>query len=1384
MRSLSIFRSAFNNVKNRYSVVTITGLVLIIGVLGYYYYFLVVRSANLDQRQYRALSRIEDQLKTNVDGYKGLAVGQVRAALANIEEGNSKINVSDLDLLCDNVDIANRMLSEELAKVGFLRDAKANRKALLVTHATLGRKQYDEMSGPVSLAKHSAVDSLISIHVDYPWKIDEDHKYVIGVDYTLSLKNAITPLLRYDLYDEYAILFNDSIVFSTTSIGLSTIEFDTLNGDIDNNPTGDGVAKRVAFNGFDYRAYQVGFSVDAETGWSIVGVRSAERFANERRTIPRAFLFGVFILAIFIVLSLPFIKSMIMSRTERLGTLDVIFTAVSLALATSVISILLLNGYLRVDVDQVEQEQQLDALSRLVENHLCAEVDSIATELIAYADFNIRHDELVKTLDSLKATEYDRYSLINDSIKLRSTLQYDSVVYLDLESEIDSDYASATYGGFNNMFLVRNGNTCNDVHESSLNFDVSNRDYVSDWRNGGCMMMSNVRVPVILDAIISWREQEFRGVVSVKPDSSVYEACAMTMLLRSLSHPIIPDKTGFCIFDSKGNVQFHSEAARCLKENIFEECEYDPELIALVTGRAADHLEVEYSGSPQKMYVKPLAQMPYFIATYSELAPVDAIHGQVFGAAFILQALLFSFYIVIVLFGVFVVRRTSRLQNPVLDISIFSPDIDGTERYVGAIFFNILFGIILLISAGLIQGSLTIFFLFFISAPYIILLNILLLSRYTFADVLRKTQRKLFYVIVATVVVVNFVAGYYASSKWIIPLIQFCALLIYFVIENRIYSCAIGGYFDKLVAKLDYKRAYNRVVFILVLMTCVLPAMFFSIHTYNKEKEIAVKTLQLQLLNKFTASGYLETVDKDHYLRLSDYKSAFYETHHNQVDSAMCSSEKSAYDYDIFSSGIRQMVQNAGQEYNRLGFGASDSLWRWCYLEDESLALVGKSLSPCKPDYHYGMISRVPFFELPLFFNAPPGRTIRFWLALSGALIGLYIILKLFTQKVFIHEKYSRSRSLEYDQDFLCTADSGYKAFVTGMPSAGKSAYFLNKTKDQPNLHVLDFIKHKQHSWSFIMDAALRPGPGTVLLDHFEHDIFDKDVTMAKLEIIEQLVAMKDKRVIIVSSIQPGVFTNRLETESENKSEQAESQRMFERWNRVLAAFYTFNFRLQGYENDHLSISKEYMQLMDIKRLNIPDKLVQLIESECDNGVFLRTIGLELIDELHKRDSVNLKMDDDDKWIEREDLIIRTQKLADTYYRSLWNHLAIEEQFVLHDMAQDGLVNAKNNDIVEALIDKGIIIYTTRLRIMNRSFRNFILTVVGPTDLGKLDIEMRSAGAWSKLKPALLLVVVSLFLFVIKSDRTQLFGYFTAFAAIIPVVVGLVSRFSNVGKKE
>ncbi len=69
-------------------------------------------------------------------------------------------------------------------------------------------------------------------------------------------------------------------------------------------------------------------------------------------------------------------------------------------------------------------------------------------------------------------------------------------------------------------------------------------------------------------------------------------------------------------------------------------------------------------------------------------------------------------------------------------------------------------------------------------------------------------------------------------------------------------------------------------------------------------------------------------------------------------------------------------------------------------------------------------------------------------------------------------------------------------------------------------------------------------------------------------------------------------------------------------------------------------------------------------------------------------------------------------------------------------------------------MQKGIIINDYgHLKIMNHSFRNFMLSVVEKDEALKMEFEARKTGAWSQFRTPLLLVILALGIFIFATQQ-------------------------------
>ncbi len=137
-----------------------------------------------------------------------------------------------------------------------------------------------------------------------------------------------------------------------------------------------------------------------------------------------------------------------------------------------------------------------------------------------------------------------------------------------------------------------------------------------------------------------------------------------------------------------------------------------------------------------------------------------------------------------------------------------------------------------------------------------------------------------------------------------------------------------------------------------------------------------------------------------------------------------------------------------------------------------------------------------------------------------------------------------------------------------------------------------------------------------------------------------------------------------------------------------------------------------------------------------------------------------------------EELSEKIKSLAYTYYASIWSTCSKDERFLIYDLAEDGLVNVKNAPSIIHLIYKGVFYQKRTLSIMNRSFRNFVLTYVNPEEVRAMRKDTLAHGTWSSVKGPILFILAIGLLFLLYTQRglaNEIMAFLGALIAAIPV---------------
>jgi len=147
----------------------------------------------------------------------------------------------------------------------------------------------------------------------------------------------------------------------------------------------------------------------------------------------------------------------------------------------------------------------------------------------------------------------------------------------------------------------------------------------------------------------------------------------------------------------------------------------------------------------------------------------------------------------------------------------------------------------------------------------------------------------------------------------------------------------------------------------------------------------------------------------------------------------------------------------------------------------------------------------------------------------------------------------------------------------------------------------------------------------------------------------------------------------------------------------------------------------------------------------------------------------------------RETIILDNEQRFEILYDCIWNALPVEEQYIIYDFCLDGYTNYKNRELLNTLIDKGILtLKDDAFKPFSLSFRDYVLSRKDSESLSEFMAGRSSGGFWSSLRiPLLTLVaVVAIFTAFTESDFTnQLTALLTSLLALFPLVLRFLENF-------
>lgn len=1077
--------------------------------------------------------------------------------------------------------------------------------------------------------------------------------------------------------------------------------------------------------------------------WVVGGLVKSSHFRHQTWKISYTFLVFLAFLCALIALSWPLLKLVFIGPKDRLRLADVYLVSLSFLLASALLTLFLLWGYTYAS-HQSELDRKLPDLAVEISQQFEKEVDEALTEL------ETMDSELVqKVRGSAGATSaefttkpgcYSRTSVL-DSASISQKAHHALGEAPAPENRLAGSYS---YPFFNAVVWMNPGGQQEILWTISPTLanlhNVRERPYFKEIINGHFLTSSSGK-QFFLQSIAS-RATGSKTALLSKVSDLTFEGSkgvvGMDTNLISLMDPVMPDGFGYRVIDDdSGTVLFQSAESKDWEENFYLECDNNPGLRSLVLQRLGGDLDINYAGKAHHLFVKPLRNFPrWSLIAFRDKQPLRALYLEIVTLA---GFLFFGYALVlfVIFFIVYVVRVNSwERMRWIWPAETFS------TLYSEFMLANVIWGLLLIAEILFFDGLLLLSFVFLTSWFGIAYL----IFRPRFA-VIHKLVTRL-----------------------------------------------------KLPERLDYSSTYILNMVLVLMIAGMLPATAFFKVTYNKGMALFTRQRQMSLWkgyedrysrinSKYSTSREKSSPGPFHNRALADAFIAqrlnnsedihekFLDTSHQ--DSIEVENTTKAHPQmaaGLASPGLISAATGISSKINTKlsqwlrqvpffsGFVESDILAQ-NYADDYSWVSSsdGQSYTLTVPNAWKGgrllITTRLRDFQ-----SLPEVPTLNFVLAAFGFLtipVGLFFLSGFAVRRIFLLHLDKRALTPVPQNAFASTNQNLF--VIVSSPLIEKDSPPCNGEFHRINLK----LETLNGAWFESLDSKLQSGelPKKIVLDYFDHQISDLKKNFQKVDLVERLLA-NGRIIVIMSNSDPSAYSAPVVLKNGKEKHDVLLPEFADRWANIVSRFIrvyvvesgdveSFQNTLSTQEENFLAYSQSEVQRQKIH------ELFKLVRSECSPRGCLQKIGLEIIKQPN----------------------FETMSLADVfkqiagqgrlYYHRIWSTCSEEEKLTLVHLAEDRFLS-RNDPQLGVLMLKGLIFKAPDLRLINQTFKHFLLTQCSQTGLVSIEDEAKRTSTWHMLRIPLLTGFAAMILFLVLTQKDF---YSSSLTIITGLMTGIPALF-------
>jgi hypothetical protein len=270
-----------------------------------------------------------------------------------------------------------------------------------------------------------------------------------------------------------------------------------------------------------------------------------------------------------------------------------------------------------------------------------------------------------------------------------------------------------------------------------------------------------------------------------------------------------------------------------------------------------------------------------------------------------------------------------------------------------------------------------------------------------------------------------------------------------------------------------------------------------------------------------------------------------------------------------------------------------------------------------------------------------------------------------------------------------------------------------------------------------------------VLLRHLDRGLKEPRSIQCKLALIEALESKGMDTIYIESAIEPLYFLT--ERFQEHHAERGTLGISIERW----------SVALQKYVRIRRNPREEY-------RAQVANRDFEGLDKECSSTGVLVSVARHIV-----------KCYPDG--MDRKRLVQRVGDLAHAHYRRMWTTCSTEEKLLLYRVATGSLVHRGARDAVRPLIRRRFVLLDPSWRLMNESFRCFVLTAERSEVIAKWQ-RRGEVSSWGRMKTPILVAFALLAVFFFATQRealNQTLGLVAAITAVTPALINTISGLAR-----